>query len=162
MAHSGSPFRQLLQDPASFDASAGFVEFAIQAEQCAPAHARFVTENGGALRWLTDIRNHADSAEAQFAAELRSMGASGAPLFVSFDLDSVRGSDAPGVSCAAVRGLSADEALSMMDAAGRNPSVRLVDLSEFNPDEEEYRTGRLVAFMFHSLARGVFHRRGRA
>jgi len=89
----------------------------------------------------------------QFRDTLHSL--CGEHLFVSFDLDSVRGSDAPGVSCPGSDGLTAEDALQMMFQAGRNPRVRLVDLSEFNPHVEEYRTGKLVANMFYYFCMGV-------
>ena len=55
-----------------------------------------------------------------FAETLRTMGDH---VFVSFDLDSVRCSDAPGVSCPGTIGLTAEEAVAMCYEAGKNDKV---------------------------------------
>jgi formiminoglutamase len=39
--------------------------------------------------------------------------------------------------------------------------VALFDLSEFNPDIEDYRTGRLVANMFYHFCAGVALRKSK-
>lgn len=99
----------------------------------------------------------------------------GQEVFVSFDLDSVRASDAPGVSCPGSIGLSAEEAFGMCFEAGRceqvgqhckqpehsspNAQVRLFDLSEFNPRVESYLTARLVSGMFYHYLLGLASRR---
>lgn len=59
-----------------------------------------------------------------------------------------------GVSCPANVGLTAEEALDICYWAGRNPAVALVDISEYNPKIEDYRTGRLVANMFYYFLLG--------
>jgi len=82
-------------------------------------------------------------------------------IFVSFDLDSVSSSDAPGVSCPGAVGLTAQEALELCFTAGKHANVKLFDLSEYNPVIEEYRTGRLVANMFYFFALGLSMRRKR-
>jgi formiminoglutamase len=84
-----------------------------------------------------------------------------ARIFVSFDLDSVRGADAPGVSCPGAIGLSSDDALRICLAAGEDPRVCLFDLSEFNPTIEAYRTGKLVAAMFYYFLLGLKKRKSK-
>jgi len=78
----------------------------------------------------------------------------GDAVFVSFDLDSVSSQDAPGVSSPANVGLSAQEAIDICFASGKSPQVKLFDLSEFNPEVESYRTGRLVTLMFYNFVLG--------
>lgn len=39
------------------------------------------------------------------------------------------------------------------------PQVRLIDVSEYNPTVEEWRTGRLVANMFYYFAMGLVLRK---
>jgi len=43
--------------------------------------------------------------------------------------------------------------------AGRNPKVKLVDISEYNPKIEEYRTGRLIGHMFSYFIYGYSQRK---
>ena len=78
--------------------------------------------------------------------------------FISFDIDSIVGADCPGVSCPAVIGLSAQEALDIAFAAGQHPYTRLLDLSEYNPTIEEDRTARLVSNIIYYFLMGVSSR----
>lgn len=153
-SHSGSPFRQLLEDP-RFDGR-NFVEFAAQGMQCSADHVRYAQSKGAAFVWLREVQASGD-AGAAFARTLARFP-SDARVFVSFDLDAVRGADAPGVSCPGAVGLSSDDALSICRVAGADPRVALVDLSEFNPDVEAYRTGKLVAAMFYHFLLGFASR----
>ncbi|ORZ36274.1 hypothetical protein BCR44DRAFT_64128 [Catenaria anguillulae PL171] len=175
-AHSGSPFRQLLQDSAFQTRHGHFCEFAIQGSQCSAAHIQFLRTFPHAsteLVWLSDIAGLAAPdggrpGESEFARAFRARLDTGAKrrgeegqdgvVFVSFDLDAVRSADAPGVSCASPLGLSAQMALDICYVAGSHPAVKLFDLSEFNPTIEEYRTGRLVAFMFYYFCLGLARR----
>lgn len=63
----------------------------------------------------------------------------------------VSSSTLQGVSCSSPTGLSAKQALEICRLAGKDKRVALFDLSEYNPVIEEYRTGRLVAMMFHTF-----------
>ncbi|KAJ3295253.1 hypothetical protein HDU79_009574 [Rhizoclosmatium sp. JEL0117] len=164
LVHSGTPFRQLLEDPrfvhgASVSplANPNFVEFAAQGNQCAHSHAEYVKACGGDIVWLRQIQA-TSSAATLFSETLDRMG--GDKLFVSFDLDAVKSADAPGVSAPSPMGLSAQDALEICFNAGTNPRVALFDLSEMNPLVEDYRTPRLTAFMFHYFLMGVATRFG--
>lgn len=77
---------------------------------------------------------------------------------MSFDIDAIKSSDCPGVSAPGAIGLSSEDALQICFMAGKNPKVRLFDMSEYNPLIEEYRTGRLVATLFYYFAMGVASR----
>jgi len=155
LVHSGSPFRQLLED-VRFDGSR-FAEFACQGHQCSSLHAEYVISKKGNLFWLSHLRKHGNIVD-QFENVLNNLGDY---IFVSFDLDSVSSSDAPGVSCPGAVGLTAQEALELCFTAGKHANVKLFDLSEYNPVIEEYRTGRLVANMFYFFALGLSMRRKR-
>lgn len=151
--HSGSPFRQLLQD-CRFIAceNAKFYEFASQPMQCSMEHVKFVKDNGGEIYWLSDIQN----AASLFWEIIDNFDGY---VFVSFDLDAIRASDAPGVSCSSPVGLTSVDALKICYLAGKNPKVKMFDLSEYNPKIEDYMTGRLVAMMFHSFLSGFTRRK---
>ena len=76
-------------------------------------------------------------------------------MFVSFDVDSINGSACPGVSCPSVDGgLTGDEALEIALISGNCSKVRLVDMSEYNPAVEDYRTGRLLSNIFYYFCMG--------
>eukprot|EP00005_Dracoamoeba_jomungandri_P013979 CAMPEP_0174274636 /NCGR_PEP_ID=MMETSP0439-20130205/58699_1 /TAXON_ID=0 /ORGANISM="Stereomyxa ramosa, Strain Chinc5" /LENGTH=297 /DNA_ID=CAMNT_0015366531 /DNA_START=143 /DNA_END=1033 /DNA_ORIENTATION=+ len=145
--HSGSPFRLLLEDD-RFDGK-NFYEFAAQGSQCSQQHYSYICSQGGKVSWF---RNVVSDAPGEFTKIMNAMPEN---IFVSFDIDSIRGSDAPGVSCPATIGLSALDAVTICYLSGKNPGVALFDLSEFNPDIEDYRTARLVSNMFYHFALGV-------
>lgn len=76
-------------------------------------------------------------------------------VFVSFDVDSIAAAFCPGVSCPSPIGLDAETALQCCLRAGMCKSVRLMDMSEFNPAVEDYNTGKLLATMFYNFVMGV-------
>lgn len=167
VVHSGSPFRLLLQDK-RFNGK--FTEFAAQGMQCSAEHAQFVTDAGHRVVWLSKVlgrgaggvaagqegKSEFECAQAAFRDVL---DASPGHVFVSFDIDSIRSSDCPGVSCPATVGLSADIACRLCFMAGADRRVAMVDVSELNPEVEGYRSPRLVAFMFYHFLLGLAHRK---
>ncbi|CCQ90821.1 putative Arginase [Nitrospina gracilis 3/211] len=155
-AHSGSPFRLLLED-ARFSGEL-FVEFATQGSQAAKEHVEYVRHRDGHIHWLSEIYMNED-ALGWFSSALGRVAWDCDAVFVSFDLDSVRMADAPGVSAPSVMGLRGSEALEIARIAGQNPKVQLFDLSEYNPEIEEERTGRLAASMFYYFCLGVASRK---
>lgn len=167
-AHSGSPFRLLLED-ARFKALDGrFVEFASQGHQCSAEHWAYLKSHknatvltlselrGSHLGGLSHQQKHPRGVEDTFYDLLD--GSIGDAIFVSFDVDSIQSSDCPGVSAPGTIGLTAQEALNICYLAGQSPRVKLVDLSEYNPAVEEYRTGRLLVLMLYYFLLGYVHR----
>jgi len=155
-AHSGSPFRQLCEDEIFKSVGGNLIEFAAQGHQCSKEHWDYVlSQPGGRVISLSQLKSTKDSIPTQFAQLLQD---SSDTIFVSFDIDSISGADCPGVSAPAVVGLTADEALQICFEAGKNPKVKLVDVSEFNPDIESYRTGKLVCLMFYFFLMGFVRR----
>jgi formiminoglutamase len=150
LEHSGSPFRLLLETD-GFEGS-NFIEFAAQGAQCSKHHASVVTDKyKGSIYWLSELREKGPV--KVFEHLLNTLDVD--HIFVSFDLDSVQGADAPGVSCPSPIGLTAMEALEICRIAGAHCKVSLFDLSEFNPTVEDYRTGKLVTQMFYFFTLGV-------
>lgn len=156
--HSGSPFRLLLEDK-RFHGDM-FVEFAAQGMQCSAEHADYLKSKGGSIIWLKQL-HEGEGPVKEFRKVLSKFQQkdAGVKIFVSFDLDAVRGADAPGVSCPGALGLTSDDALQICFAAGECPNVALFDLSEFNPEIEPYRTGKLVAAMFYHFLMGFSRRK---
>jgi formiminoglutamase len=74
-------------------------------------------------------------------------------IFWGFDLDSVRASDAPGVSAPSPVGLTAEQICRIGSIAGRDPRTRILEISEVNPTVDvDGRTSRLAALiMMHAL-----------
>ncbi len=150
LAHSGSPFRDLLED-ARFDGHC-FTEFGAQGGQCSAVHADYVRDHGGRIRWFSEIES---SPEQAFSEELVRAASTEKKLFVSFDLDAIQGADCPGVSCPATIGISASSAMKIAFAAGLAENIKLFDLSELNPIIEAYRTPRLAVNLFYFFLLGA-------
>jgi formiminoglutamase len=150
----------MLEDPGYTALSGEFCEFAAQGHQCSKEHADYVLSKKGRIIWMgKDIRSKSLDAAQVFKNEVldrfSKFDNSSHKIFVSFDIDSIRGSDCPGVSCPGVIGLNSDEALRICYESGRNPQVALMDASEFNPVVEQSRTARLLATMFYFFVLGV-------
>ncbi|XP_065667727.1 formimidoylglutamase [Hydra vulgaris] len=154
LAHSGSPFRQLLEDEMYIKDKGMFLEFASQGSQCSAEHVKYIQSKSGKIVWLSEI--HKKGANECFKNVLNDFKSR--PLFVSFDIDSITGADCPGVSCPSVIGLSAQDAVDICYLAGKNTYTKLLDLSEFNPNIEEDRTARLVVNMIYYFLLGIAER----
>lgn len=148
--HSGSPFQELLNSGVF---KGQLTEFAIQGNQASNEHTEWAKSRGVHVMFLREVL--ANGAMQSFQRVLQS---SSMPLFVSFDIDSVRASDCPGVSCPGVRGLSAQDALDICFEAGSNHRVVGLDISEFNPLVEEDRSARLASAMIYYFMLGYSSR----
>jgi len=158
LEHSGSPFRLLLEQEGF--SGKHFVEFAAQGSQCSLTHANFVKEtHGGQIFWLSKLKGTGyNVVKEEFNNLLNRLSETCDHIFVSFDLDSLSMDFVPGVSCPSPLGLSAQDALDICYLAGQNSKVQLFDLSEYNPQEEGYRTGKMVANMFLFFVLGYLNR----
>lgn len=146
-----------------------FMEFGAQGSQCGAGHAAFVTGAGHSIVWLSDLLVPDERGEGDCVRCVGGLGTAtrvqrafqGAldalpgRIFVSFDIDAVRGADCPGVSCPAGVGLTAEDACRICFAAGADPRVDLIDMSELNPVVEEYRSPRLAVLMFYYALMGL-------
>ena len=154
--NSGTPFRQILQDDSE---NTMLWEFAAQGSQCSQEHADFVTQHGGHILWLDQVRDHAAAEFQTILLNQQQQQQTGIHnTFVSFDLDSIKAADCPGVSCPSNTGLTAEDALQIMRIAGAAPNVQLVDMSELNPVIEDYITPRLAVQMAYHFLLGYAQR----
>lgn len=146
--HSGSPFRQALEHPSG--AVQRYVVAGLQPQATARGHLEYVRGQGGRVYWAAEL--DADGIDPVYA-DLRG------PAMVSFDLDAVDQSHAPGVSAPATGGLSAAVWLRAARAAGRSPAVASCDVVELNPRlDRDGQTARLAALTVWQILRGVAER----
>eukprot|EP01102_Stenamoeba_stenopodia_P022319 TRINITY_DN9257_c0_g1_i1.p1 TRINITY_DN9257_c0_g1~~TRINITY_DN9257_c0_g1_i1.p1 ORF type:complete len:342 (+),score=71.65 TRINITY_DN9257_c0_g1_i1:41-1027(+) len=153
--HSGSPFRLMLEHPKFSSRNGKFIEFAAQGNQCSAKHAKYLKEKGCDIVWLSQLLEEGNVRKSFVQHVLDKFEGK---VFVSFDLDAVASSYAPGVSCPGTIGLTSKDALDICFEAGRDTKVRLFDLSEFNPRIDSYITGRLVVNMFYFFLLGYAKR----
>jgi formiminoglutamase len=142
-AHSGSPFRQAIEDPSG--ACRRYSVAGLQPHSVARANLEFVQRHGRAV-WRDEI------SQETINALYRSVGS---PTFVSFDLDAVSDAEAPGVSAPNSGGLPSNLWLEAAHAAGRSPAVASADVVELNPRfDRDGQTARLGALTVWWLLRG--------
>ena len=149
--HSGSPFRLLLEDKRF---TGDLIEFSCQGSQCSRIHADYVLSKGtgNKILWLSDIKDNVSDHFTKLLQKKREN------IFLSFDIDSIRAGDCPGVSCSSTRGISAEEALDICYHAGLSSNVKMFDISEFNPRIENSITPRLVVNMIIYFLMGLANR----
>jgi len=150
--HSGSPFRQALEHPSG--RCRQYTVAGLLPHSTAPAHLHFVEKHDGRYVWTEDLSHEAVNSLYD---------RSSAPLMVTFDLDALDQTHAPGVSAPAAGGLSQDLWLHAAYQAGRSPKVTSIDLVELNPNVDvDDRTARLAALTVMEFLRGLtdrMHRR---
>ncbi|MDP4199637.1 MAG: formimidoylglutamase [Bacteroidota bacterium] len=155
--HSGSSFRLLLEE--GIVKGQHFAEIGIQSFVVAQAQFEWVLQQGARILTFEDT---ADASlpnafeECEFAI---THGNPEMPVYLSFDMDSVRASDAPGVSAPTPIGFLAEEAYELSVAAGLSKNVRVLDLVEVSPPHDlDGRTSRLAARMIAGFLAGVANR----
>ena len=94
---------------------------------------------------------------ACLAEALDIAGAAGGPVYVDLDLDVCDRSVAPACPASLPGGLSAAEVMAAAFAAGRDPRVRAIDITEVDAtrDADDGRTVRLAALCLLEVAAGL-------
>ena len=147
-AHSGSPFRQAIEDRSG--ACRRYTVAGLQPQSVAREHVAYVERQGRAV-WRDDVT-------PERIAQL--YRATDGPALASFDLDAVNEAEAPGVSAPNAGGLSSDLWIEAAYQAGRSPAVSSADIVELNPAvDRDGQTARLAAVTVWWLLRGRSERR---
>jgi formiminoglutamase len=80
-------------------------------------------------------------------------------LYISFDIDAVHSSDAPGVSAPLPTGMTAEEFLTAALFAGKRRKTKMIDIVEVNPKYDvDGRTARLASLAIMYFLTGVANR----
>lgn len=146
--HSGSPFRQAMIHLSR--ACRGYCAAGLLPHSTARSHLDFMTKQGARWIWRSDL---SPARVDELYADLE------APCMVSFDLDAVDQSAAPGVSAPAVGGMPVPLWLRAAYRAGRSPAVTSMDLVELNPRlDVDGGTARLAALTVWYFLLGLAHR----
>jgi len=149
--NSGTSFRQILE--CDFKPKK-LIELGIQNYANSIQHFNYAVENGVVIFTLDEIRK---AGIYSFLEMLRGE-VKGFPVHISFDVDSVRNSDAPGVSATYPDGLSADEVFKIALYFGLNFNVKVLDIAELNPVfDVDGKSARLVAFFILNFLTGVLN-----
>lgn len=148
--HSGSPFRQALEHKSG--CAETYLVAGLQPHAVAKSHINYIGEQGGRLLFrdetnITSISGLFNQHESD-------------RLMVTFDMDAVDQSQAPGVSAPCANGLRSDLWLTAAYLAGRNGQVTSFDLSEVNPKyDRDGQTAKLAALTVWHFLLGLSQRR---
>ena len=145
--HSGSPFRQILDD--SEKVCRSYHVMGLQPQSVATDHLLYIEEKNGSFTFRdeTDIHKVENRLDG-LAAESRGEGR----IMMTLDMDVLDQSAAPGVSAPCPEGLPKSLLLNTARLAGKHKFVTSMDLVEVNPrfdrDEQTSRLGALVVWFF--------------
>lgn len=138
--NSGTPYRQLLEE--EFLNPKNFYEIAFQTQANSSTYYDYLVNLGVNCISLKEIQG--SNLKFQMRVNL--------PAFWGFDVDSVRASDAPGVSAPSPIGLSADEFVKLVETAAKFENTKLIEFTEVNPNfDVDNRTAKLVAVALHTF-----------
>ena len=152
-AHSGSPFRQMLEQPESRLLPGGFVGFGLQGTSVAASHLAFVRDAGMHVVMLDDTRkeNIVFVWDRALAHAARSQH-----VYLSLDMDAFASAYAPGVSAPAADGFTPHEVASCLQSAASSGSLAAFDIVEMNPRFDlDGRTAKLAATMIGEVLAGL-------
>jgi len=155
--NSGTSFRQMLDQHQSPLNAMNLVEVGIQSFANSADHYSELIERGATVFSLRDVRNEGIAKILDLAYELATSSTDS--LYISFDLDAVNGTDAPGVSASLPTGLTVEEFLTAALFAGKRRKTKLIDIVELNPKYDvDGRTAKLAALTMMYFLTGVANR----
>jgi len=155
--NSGTAFRQILDLTHSPLAPMNFVEIGAQSFANSKEHYEELNDRGATVFPLGDVRKERIEKILDIAYEIASNSSD--RIYVSFDLDSVQSSDAPGVSASYPTGLTAEDLLKSAHFAGLRHKIKAIDIVEVNPKfDVDSKTSKLAALLVMYFLAGAANR----
>ena len=155
--NSGTSFRQMLDLQGSPLNAMNLVEVGIQSFANSADHYTELIERGATVFSLRDVRAEGITKTLDLAYELATSSADS--LYISFDLDVVHSTDAPGVSDPLPTGFTAEEFLTAALFAGKRRKTKIIDIVECNPKyDQDGRTAKLAALAMMYFLTGFANR----
>lgn len=150
---SGTAFRHLLDDQRMRGDQ--LVQFGFQSQCNSKPHYDFLAERHAHLISWNELS--VMDIPARFQQVYSKMAQDWENIALTFDLDAMEASAAPGVSAINPNGLTVNDALRIVTAAAHSPATRYLDIMELNPScDDDARTARLAALLvFTFLAQRV-------
>jgi formiminoglutamase len=155
-AHSGSPFRQMLDADDSALASGAFIEFGLQHQGVAQSHIQYLIDRGATVMMLERIRQ--EGVEASWNAVTERTEHVGR-YHITLDIDGFASAYAPGVSAPATNGFTPDEIGPLLRRSAIHHALTSFDVVEVSPPHDtDGRTSRLAAYMIMEVLAGLAQR----
>jgi formiminoglutamase len=157
-ATSGTPFRQMLEDPRSPLTPAHYICLGVQPHSTAREHYLEARQRGCVVLGANQVKH---ALASRFAHQRDVIAAAGCQVYLSIDADAVRSADVPAVSAANPTGISGEEVVACARLAGQSIQVASFELVEINPRlETDGRSSRWAAVVLWNFLVGVLSRRG--
>ncbi len=157
LRNSGTSFRQMLDHPHNALQPMHLVEIGIQPFVNAREHYDWLIERGATIFSLQEMKKEGIAKILDLAYEIAANSTDA--LYMSFDMDSVRSSDAPGVSAPNPLGLIPEEFFLAAEFAGRRRKTKVVDIAEVNPKyDADGRTCKIAALTIMHFLLGFANR----
>jgi formiminoglutamase len=151
---SGSPWFLLREHPLFSLSKSRIEEFGLQRHCNANVLVEYAIRHEFGLHWLEDIRKSRKPVAPLFSELLKKLSKNDSVL-VSFDIDSVQWSDAPGCSAPQTLGFTAAEAIAMSELAGACKKLKSFGLFELSPPlDPDGRTAALAAHCVNAFLKG--------
>lgn len=146
--NSGTPFYRLLNE---FAGKFDFAEVGIQPQCNSLAHRDWAQSKEAAIFTLSDILKNG-GLNSLFQKPPFSHLTKSTPVFISFDIDCLTSTEAPGCSQSWVTGLKTEEFLQFMSGLCKISDVRGLGIYEVSPpldfNDQTSKTAALIAYHF--------------
>ena len=143
---SGTPFFRLISEFKDID----FLEIGIQVQCNSRNHVNWLSERGGKILSMEEIRASAETFAIPVLRFLEPYLLKKRPAFLSVDIDAFSSSDAPGCSQSWATGFRADEFFSVYQVLLKRLDVRGLSIYEVSPPlDQDDRTSKLAALIAH-------------
>ncbi len=151
--NSGTPYRQLLEEKHILPEN--FYEIGYQPHANSPIYFDYLKTLGATTLSLEEFQSSKFKIQS-LIKKLRTNAKGQRNFFFGFDVDSVRASDAPGVSAPSPIGLMAEEFINLAGFAGSFEETKIVEFTEANPNFDiDNRTAKLVAIAMHKFCQSI-------
>lgn len=143
----GAPTHHITEEP--YAAYENVSQVAIRGYE-SPAFFEFADETGLNLYTMNDVKTDGIETVVKRAVEAAADGTDA--VYVTFDIDAIDPSSAPGTGTPEPGGLSADQALTAMEVLGTHDAIGAADLMEVAPSyDPTENTQRLGAYLLVTL-----------
>ncbi len=147
--NSGTPYRLLLEE--KYILPEKFYEIGYQPQANSPIYFEYLKNLGATIISLEEFQKN-----VSLEKTICRLPTADCSLFWGFDVDSVRSSDAPGVSAPSPIGLTAEEFINLAGFAGSLKETKIIEFTEVNPNFDiDNRTARLVAIAMHKFCQNI-------
>lgn len=144
--NSGTPFWRLLSEFKNFD----FIEIGIQSQCNSRLHLDWAKDHGAKILSLTEIRESGLSASEKILSFLENDILRRRPCYLSFDMDVVSSSFAPGCSQSWPTGISPSDLFTTLSVLLKRLDVRVLGIYEVAPPlDVSDITAKLAAEIAH-------------